>query len=148
MTILKELGKIGKLTILKKSKNITIYSIDNIKVDIVNYYYKWLENPILEDELVLARTKNIAAMKIAAITGRGSKKDFIDLYFLLMQYTLHEIFDFYMQKYPEGSIFLALKSLTYFVDADKNEQPEMLIPIDWNEVKRTIKENLINYTKV
>ncbi len=147
ISILNELKKIGKLVVLKQSKNINIYSIDNVKVDFVNYHYKWLEKPILENELVLTRTKDIAAMKIAAITGRGTKKDFIDLYFLLKQYTLQEIFNFYTQKYPEGSIFLALKSLTYFVDAEENEQPEMIIPTNWNDVKTSIESALIDYIK-
>ena len=147
ISILNELKKIGKLVVLKQSKNINIYSIDNVKVDFVNYHYQWLEKPILENELVIARTKDIAAMKIAAITGRGTKKDFIDLYFLLKQYTLQEIFNFYTQKYPEGSIFLALKSLTYFVDAEENEQPEMIIPTNWNDVKTSIESALIDYIK-
>ncbi len=147
ISILNELKKIGKLVVLKQSKNINIYSIDNVKVDFVNYHYQWLEKPILENELVIARTKDIAAMKIAAITGRGTKKDFIDLYFLLKHYTLQEIFNFYIQKYPEGSIFLALKSLTYFVDAEENEQPEMIIPTNWNDVKTNIESALIDYIK-
>ncbi len=86
-------------------------------------------------------------MKISAITGRGTKKDFIDLYFLLKRYTLKEILNFYMQKYDDASLFMAIRSLAYFTDADENEQPEMIIPADWNEVKRTIETELENYIK-
>ncbi len=57
------LNAIGKVIILKKSENINIYLIDNIKVDIVNYSYSWIEKPIIEDELILAGKKDIAAMK-------------------------------------------------------------------------------------
>jgi len=147
MTFSKELEKVGKITVLKNSKNINIFSVNNIKVDFVNYHYKWLGNAISEDNLLLAGIKDIAAMKIAAITGRGTKKDFIDLYFLLKHYSLKEILDFYMQKYPECSIFLALRSLTYFADAEQDEQPEMLIPADWNDVKRFIENTLTDYIK-
>lgn len=42
-------------------------------------------------------------MKINAIEGRGSRKDFVDIYFLLQHYTLQQILDFYRQKYPEYS---------------------------------------------
>ena len=147
ISISKELEEIGKVTVLKNSKNINIYAIDNIKVDIVNYHYQWLENANTEDGLLLASIKDIAAMKIAAITGRGTKKDFIDLYFLLKRYSLKEILNFYMQKFPSGSIFLVLKSLSYFADADKNEQPEMIKPVEWSEVKNNINNTLENYTK-
>ena len=86
-------------------------------------------------------------MKISAITGRGTKKDFVDLYFLLKHYTLKEILNFYMQKYDDASMFMALRSLAYFDDANEDEQPEMIIQADWNEVKKTIENTLENYVK-
>ena len=147
ITFFEELEKIGKVAVLKKSKNINIFTIDGVKVDFVNYHYKWLENVNTEDDLLLAGIKDIAAMKISAITGRGTKKDFIDLYFLLKRYTIKEILEFYMQKFPEGSIFLVLKSLGYFKDAESNNMPEMLIPVDWNEVKTVISDAVSEYVK-
>ncbi|MCF8297643.1 MAG: nucleotidyl transferase AbiEii/AbiGii toxin family protein [Saprospiraceae bacterium] len=145
ITISQQLDKIGSVTVLKKSKNINIYLIDNIKVDIVNYHYKWLESSNIVDELVLAGKKDIAAMKLAAITGRGTKKDFIDLFFLLEHYKLDEIFSFYMQKYHDGSLFLVLKSLLYFDDAEQDESPVMLIDTNWELVKQEIKLKVENY---
>jgi len=114
ITFSKELQKLGKTTVLKNSKNINIFSVNNVKVDFVNYHYKWLEKANSEDGILLSGIKDIAAMKIAAITGRGTKKDFIDIYFLLKRYTLKEILDFYMQKYPEGSIFFSFKKFCIF----------------------------------
>jgi hypothetical protein len=63
------LSHFGKLIQLKKSKNINIYSLNGIKLDIVNYPYEWLDQPINADNLVLASTKDIAAMKLAATTS-------------------------------------------------------------------------------
>jgi len=54
---------------------------------------------------------------LSAITGRGSRKDFIDLYFLLQEFNLKALLDFYTEKFYDGSPFLVLKSLTYFEDA-------------------------------
>jgi len=34
------------------------------------------------------------------------------------------------------SVFHLLKSLTYFEDAEPDPMPEMLVPLDWEEVKR------------
>ncbi|MCA6421299.1 MAG: hypothetical protein IM568_00600 [Flavobacterium sp.] len=41
--------------------------------------------------------KDIAVMKWNAIAGKGSKKDFIDLYFLLNEFSLREMMDFIVQ---------------------------------------------------
>ncbi|MFA6293814.1 MAG: nucleotidyl transferase AbiEii/AbiGii toxin family protein, partial [Victivallales bacterium] len=100
--VMKKLDRTGKTIILSKSENIGIYSIDGIKVDVVNYPYKWLEEPVKEDGLMLAGMRDIAAMKLAAITNRGSKKDFIDLFFLLRHFTFSELLGFYQEKFHDG----------------------------------------------
>ena len=110
---------------MQKSKNINVFTIDGIKVDFVNYAYPWLQNIKKIDGIRLAGTKDIAAMKLAAITGRGRKKDFLDIYFLLKMYSLSEIISFYNEKYHDASTFLALKSLLYFEDAEQDIDPDM-----------------------
>jgi hypothetical protein len=86
-------------------------------------------------------------MKLAAITGRGAKKDFTDLYFLLKQFSLNEMLELYDQKYADGSIFMVLKSLVYFEDAEKDEMPEMLDKVSWNQIKKTIIQKHKEYFK-
>lgn len=135
---IEELSNFGTVVVLKKSKNIIILSMDGIKVDFVNYKYPLLEELIIEENIRLVSDKDIAAMKLNAIAGRGSRKDFIDLYFLLKKYSLKELLDFYKKKYLDGSEFMVLKSLTYFEDAENEEIPIMFEPIDWNKIKQTI----------
>ena len=128
------------VTIVKESKNIHIYLIDGVKVDIVNYKYDWIDTPVEEDGIRLADVKDIAAMKVAAIIGRGTKKDFIDMNRLLQIFSLKEILDMYMQKYPDGSLFIAIKSLSYFEDAESDPMPFMFDDTDWGVVKANIRE--------
>lgn len=128
----------GELEISKTSKNINIYWIDGIKVDCVNYPYKWLDECRVLDGVRLASVNDIAAMKISAIINRGTKKDFIDLHFLLQKMFLNHILDLYDQKYPDGSRFIAIKSLTYFEDAEDDPMPFMFNDITWNDVKASI----------
>lgn len=137
-TIAEELRTIGEVTVLKKTPRIYIYSVSGVKVDIVNYPYPWIEELIKQDELRLAHAKDIGAMKLAAITGRGTKKDFFDLYFLLETYSMAELLHFYDQKYSDGSEFLVLKSLIYFEDAESDPDPVMLIPVSWSKVKKRV----------
>lgn len=135
---IEELSTFGNVVVLKKSKNIIILSVDGIKVDFVNYKYPLLEEITNIENIRLVSDKDIAAMKLNAIAGRGSRKDFIDLYFLLKRYSLKELLNFYKTKYLDGSEFMVLKSLTYFEDAEKEEIPLMFEPIDWNQIKQTI----------
>ena len=115
---IKKLNSFGEISVTQSSKNILITKIKNVKVDFVNYKYPLLTDFLVIDTIRMLSTKDIAAMKLNAIAGRGSKKDFIDLYFLLQEFSLAEIFSFYEQKFNDGSIFLVQKSLTYFEDAD------------------------------
>jgi Nucleotidyl transferase AbiEii toxin, Type IV TA system len=141
-TILDELKKLGTISILKRTSNIHIFLINEVKVDIVNYSYPWLKPAIIKQNIKLADIEDIAAMKIAAITGRGTKKDFIDLYFLLQRYTLDEMLHLYEKKFNDGSIFLVLKSLSYFEDAESDPMPKMFEEINWNSVKGKIIREL------
>lgn len=129
----------GSLAIIKETNKIRIYLLNGIKVYFVDYgNYPWLSSPVRDSEIRLASQKDIAAMKINAIEGRGTKKDFIDIYFLLQHYSLTDILNFYKSKYPEHSIFRALMSLTYFEDAELQPMPRMFSDIEWHEIKSSI----------
>lgn len=129
---------VATLTILKESPHIHIYLIDGIKVNIVNYKYPWLDEVVLKQGIRMASFKDIAAMKITAVVGRGTKKDFIDIAFLLCHFSLDEILSFYSLKYNDGSIFMAMKSLAYFDDAENEPMPDMFVNQSWEQIKEYI----------
>lgn len=133
-----ELSNFGTVTTIKKSKRIIIFSVNGIKVDFVNYKYPLLEKLTIINGIRMVSDKDVAAMKLNAIAGRGSRKDFIDLYFLLKKYTMKEMISFYNEKYIDGSEFMVLKSLTYFDDAENEEMPVMLKKIRWDKMKSTL----------
>ena len=136
------LQTLGMLTVLSDSKNIHIYVLNGVKIDIVNYTYPWIDDVVCKDGIRLASPKDIAAMKITAIEGRGTKKDFVDIYFLLKTYSLNNILDFYAQKYSDSSSFMAMKSLAYFDDAEEDIMPYMLTDITWENIKQQILSNI------
>ncbi len=90
---------------------------------------------------MLADIEDIAAMKLEAIAGRGSKKDFVDMYFILNQFTLEQIFSFHALKYGVGlsNQYHHLKSLVYFNDADEEAMPLITSPLKWDKVKAKIR---------
>lgn len=140
--------RVGDVTVLNRSKIILQMVVNQVKVDFVDYSrYPWIEEPILGDGFVLASDKDIAAMKINAIMGRGTRKDFIDLYVLLQHYSLTQIMDFYRQKYPEFSEYRALLSMTYFDDAEMQDMPLMFIKTPWESMKTSIIQAVEAYQK-
>ena len=138
--------RVGNVLVTNRSKMILQTVINQIKVDFVDYSrYKWIDEPVMGDGFVLASDKDIAAMKVNAIIGRGTRKDFIDLYVLLQHYSLLEIMAFYKQKYPEFSEYRALLSMTYFEDAEMQDMPKMFIDTSWDSMKSTIIEAVKAY---
>jgi len=128
------------------TQNIHVFMINNVKTDIVNYKrYSWIDDLIEDSGIRMAGLKDIAAMKVAAITNRGSKKDFIDLFFLLKTFNLQTIIELYLTKYFDANLFPAIRSLAYFDDAEKDEMPKMLIPTKWEDVKDKIASEVKKY---
>lgn len=128
------------------TKRIKAYMLNGIKVDIVNYDYPWIGDPIIEDGIRLASDMDIAAMKVNAI-GRGTKKDFIDVYFLLRHFSFEDLLKLYQKKYQDGSEYRALLSMTYFIDADPQPMPFMFEDVDWETIKSTIRKEVEDYTQ-
>jgi len=86
----------------------------------------------------LADPHDIALMKLVAVAGRGSRKDFIDLHTILRGgLSLAKCLEWLPEKYGEGRIntYHVLKSLTYFDDAEREPVPRMYEPLDWKECK-------------
>lgn len=140
--------RVGDVLVTNRTKMIVQTVINQVKVDFVDYSrYAWIDEPIQGEGFVLASDKDIAAMKVNAIIGRGTRKDFIDLYVLLQHYSLTEIMGFYKQKYPEFSEYRALLSMTYFDDAEMQDMPKMFIDTPWEEMKSTIIQAVKAYQK-
>ena len=138
-TILSEFSTVAPVS---SSRMTRFLVVDGVKVDIVSYPYGWIDNPVSAEGVVLAGIKDIAAMKLSAITNRGTKKDFIDYYFLLKRYSLKELIELYRQKYSDAQLFTSIKSLSYFDDAESDPMPDMIVPVDWDEVKSTIRNEV------
>lgn len=116
--------------------------IGEVKVDIIEYPFPFFEVEIIKG-IRLASKSDISAMKISAITNRGSRKDFYDLHELLKEFTLKEIFDNYQRKYNIDNLEMAKRSLIYFEDAnnEKERNNKVISPINesWENIKDDIE---------
>jgi hypothetical protein len=121
----------GSFSVSALSRNTINCVISNIKVYLLRHGYPYVDAIIREDKLRLLGLSDIAAMKLNAITGNGTRvKDFVDVYFLLDRFSLKQMFSFYTKKYTDQDIYHVRKSQTYFDD---------IPPDSWKTV-RLIKE--------
>jgi hypothetical protein len=102
--------------------------IDGIQIDLITHKYPYIEPPMEIEGVKLLSPKDICAMKVNAIAGNGTRvKDFIDIYFLLKEFTFDEIIHYFTLKYGSRSEFHAIKSLAWFDDIDEKNWPFMLL---------------------
>lgn len=139
----KVLATHGKLQVMNTSKNVKLFTVNGVKVDIVEYDSPWIDEMVMEDALRLASVQEIAAMKVRAIVGRGTRKDFVDLYYLLQRFSMSDILDLFRKKYPDVNDFLAIRSLTYFEDAEQAPMPLMRTSDTWDAMKAYIKKSVM-----
>ncbi len=112
--------------------------IGETKFSIFYYKYPLLEKTRPFEGIQLASLSDIAAMKIHAISDRGTRRDFIDTYFLSKKYNLEKMLSFYQKKYQvlEDHLYSILRSLDYFEDAEKETQmPNMVTEVAWEKIK-------------
>ncbi|RPA66578.1 hypothetical protein EF405_20040 [Cyclobacteriaceae bacterium YHN15] len=138
---------LGRVEVVSRSKFINCFFVNDVKVDFVSLPYQWIDDPIMYDSIRLASLKDIAAMKLAAITNRGSKKDFIDIALLIEKLGLDQMMGCYHEKYPDGMEMMVLRSLVYFEDAEAQSDPVMLIPYKWESIKRLILDETKKFLK-
>ena len=108
------------------------------KLSFFNVRDPFLFAPTPHRFFAVADSRDIALMKLAAISGRGSRKDFIDLYMILRDRpVLKEYFEWLPKKYGASRIntYHIVKSLTYFNDAEAEPMPRMLVPFKWSDCK-------------
>jgi len=148
-SLVEQLNTLGNLQIEDQSETTFNGSLDGVKISFFKYPYKLLFSTRKYNNVRLADERDIGAMKIQAISGRGSKKDFIDLFVLLKKYSIQELLNFFYNKYEEFNYnqLHILKSLSYFYDADTNPEPIYINPIDWEKVKKFIKNIVDEYIK-
>lgn len=141
--IINILTGLGRYERGNEEKNTINGLLNGVRISFFGYKYDIIDDFMHHNSIRLAGIKDIAAMKLEAIAGRGSKKDFIDIFFLLKQFSLEQIFSFHAHKYGVGlsNQYHHLKSLVYFIDADAEAMPLMTSPLNWDKVKAKIRSS-------
>jgi hypothetical protein len=135
------------IAVNERSKHIYQCIIQEIKVDFVSVRDPFLNPVQIIDSIPFADTKDLIALKLNAVKGRGVKKDFWDIARLLQEYSLADLFQFYHDRYNYDDTFAVIRSVIYFTDAEDTIAPESLDGMTWEKVKKTISKAFDDYYK-
>jgi len=116
--------------------------IAQTKIDLITHSYPLVKQFELLDGIRLASLEDIAAMKLNAIVGNGTRlKDFIDIAFMSCHLPLKAMMDAYEYKYSSRNPFLTLKALSYHKDINF-EEPIHLVAgaYSWKAIEKRLKE--------
>lgn len=93
----------------------------------------------------LASLEEIGAMKLAAIIDRGTRKDLVDLYFILQRAPIESLFQVAAVKYARVRTFAisATRALAYFEDAETLPMPRMIDHTPWTAMKRFLERQAL-----
>jgi hypothetical protein len=135
----RQLQRVGHLRVQQQSQWTLVGQLSEVQVSYFTYPY-----PLLEETLSLAKVRvasllDIALMKLIAIGQRGSKRDFVDLYFICQSgWQLVDVLQRAPQKYRTVSYpsYHLLRALVYFEDAEDDVSPQMLVEWNWRAMKQ------------
>ncbi len=143
--LIQKIKNLGKFSVEKETGDSLICRFKGTKISFLRYEYPLLFRLAKIEGIKIADSRDIGCMKISAISSRGTKKDFIDL-FVLGQKTisLKKLLDLFKKKYKsvDYNIMHILKSLSYFDDAENNPMPKMIIAVSWKEIKNFFKKEI------
>ena len=89
----------------------------------------------------MATVEEIGAMKLGAIIDRGTRKDLVDLYYILQHVSVERLFEVAAVKYARVRTFVisATRALAYFEDAEALPMPLMIDRTPWATMKRFLE---------
>lgn len=112
--------------------------IEGVKTDIVYQKCNIIDKPVIIEGVKMGSLKELAPMKLLAITNRGRKRDFIDIYFLMKYFSLENMLHLFTEKFENPNHYLVTRSLTYFEDAEMDQDLKYYFDESWSFIKSYI----------
>lgn len=132
-------------TILNR-KNTIYGELFKAKVSFIAYpFFIPIQKFVNYDAIKILHPLDIAVMKIIAISQRGRKRDFFDLYWCAKNIEpLEKTIKRLKIQYPTVAhdYHHILKSLVYFSDAENDPEPEIYFKASWKNVKDFFKKEI------
>jgi len=133
------LSDLGQFRLERLAENTLLGELQGLRVSFFHYRYPLITKPVSVLGISVTSLEDTAAMKLDAISQRGTRRDFIDLYFIAQSgLAVSEALQWYRRKYAGLNLNLVhlVKSLAYFADAETDPMPQMLVEVSWDKVKQ------------
>ena len=135
------LAGLGRVLVQGRSAGTLHVTLDGLRVSFLAAEAPLLFAGTPYRGLALADPRDIAVMKVIAIGGRGSRKDFVDLFFYLRGGgSLEGIFALIRRRFAgvDYNDYHLLRSLVFFEDAETEPMPRMIRGAAWSGIKSAI----------
>lgn len=116
--------------------NLLLRTLD-VHIGFFGYGHPLLASTYDVEGVAVASITDIGLMKLDALISRGSRKDFYDLYMIMQTIPLPDLLALGRAKYPYARDFelMAVESLVFFENADRDLQPQLLLDLPWAAVR-------------
>jgi len=131
-----------KITTRSVGRGTLHVSANGVRMSLFEYAYPLMRRKSrwLDMRCQLASLDDIACMKLSAVTQRGARKDFVDIYALLKKHKpLGKLLTLYQRKFGAKDVGPVLYGLTYFADAEREPMPRMVWAHTWRSMKAAIE---------
>lgn len=124
--------------VIERSYGNLLLQIGETYTGFFSYHYPLLDPLHIVEGIAVAGVRDIGLMKMDALISRASRKDFYDLYFIAQQIPLPNLLALCEQKAPYARDFMleALRSLTYFANAELDSPLDTHVEVSWARVKQ------------
>ena len=100
--------------------------IDGVMIDCIRFNYPHIQSPDIIDGIRLESVPTLST-----------------------QYSLEEMLDFYISKFPMANVMMPIKALTYFDEIDFNESVVMTTGnFNWNKIAKRLNDMVHSSTKI
>ena len=148
--LLNNLLKSGEWKTTLNRKNTIYGELFKAKISFIAYpFFVPKQNFIKYGAIKILHPLDVAVMKIIAISQRGRKRDFFDLYWCAEHLEpLAKMIQRLKTQYPTVAhdYHHILKSLVYFIDAESDPEPEIFFKANWKDIKDYFKKEIVDIT--
>lgn len=127
------------------AENTLFCTISQVSTSFFWYKYELIKKPIKVKGVRVASVEDVVAMKLIAISHRPKIRDYIDIYYLLKNFSLNEMFSLVSKKYSNFNQYYTIRALGYFEDIkEEDERPIRVFDKDfsWEKAKEKIFEEV------
>jgi hypothetical protein len=124
---------------LQEEQGTLTMTVDGVKVSFFHTPYPFLEKKTGQNGIPVAGLIDIASMKVLAITQRGAKRDFVDLFFILRELPFAKVAENMIARFGKERTnpVIVGKALGYFSDAEADPEPAYLgKKKEWKTIKK------------